>query len=654
MKKSQSAEDLTVRKARGAFALLTVSLVAIGQVILYTTPINDKIIVPASLWICLAGVLLFIASLAIKPPRFIKSLFERLSLTGASPWVAGAIILSILAALSMVLFRKSERTNYIPVLSFWAGSMICYLAAFSQGFKIDPAWKKWLKENRNELLIVGGLTLLALILRFYKLGTIPRIINGDEGQMGMAAQATTYGRLANPFALWANFGALYLQGIYFFLNMFGSTPFALRLLAAIGGTLAIPAIYLLARQIGGKRIALISTSLLAFSHTHLNFSRTAAVGYIQDTWLIPLEFFLLLTGIQKRSSWRTALAAILLAIHFSIYLTAQSVVVLVLIFMVIAFLFFRPWIKPALKQVGAFWGGLAILLIPEATYVVQHPDEFFARMNSDGTFQSGWLAQTVASTGQNAFQILGQRVIHAFLSLIYYPAIDFYGSPVPTLTLVAATLFLVGLGIAIWRIRKPEYLLVNCYFWGFTFAIGIFSVPASADSYRMLIVLPAAMILAAVALDQVLELIGMSWEKAHMAYGLAVGVVLVSLMVTNLWNYYVDFAGRCLYSNNPQDRFASYLGSFVRTVHPEDTVYLLSDDIFFYGSHASVDFLSGNRSIINVKDPVDTLTAGAEETIIANPNRFDELKAWAAAHPGGDIVYHYDCTKVIMITYQFP
>jgi hypothetical protein len=67
----------------------------------------------------------------------------------------------------------------------------------------------------------------------------------------------------------------------------------------------------------------------------------------------------------------------------------------------------------------------------------------------------------MASTGQSAFQVLGGRVIHAFMSLIYYPTIDFYGSPVPMLTLFSAAMFLLGLGISLWRTRAPGYLLLN-------------------------------------------------------------------------------------------------------------------------------------------------------------------------------------------------
>jgi hypothetical protein len=210
------------------------------------------------------------------------------------------------------------------------------------------------------------------------------------------------------------------------------------------------------------------------------------------------------------------------------------------------------------------------------------------------------------------------------------------------------------LGVAIWRMRSPGFLLLNGYFWGFTLAIAIFSIPPSADSYRMLIVLPAALMLAAIGLDQILEVMGLGWNNSRIKYTVVTSLVLISLMATNLWNYFGDFGGRCLYSNNPQDRFASYMGSYAHTVKPEDTIYLLSNQVYFYGSHASVDFLSQGRKIINVNEPVDTLTPDAGVTIISNPDRFEELQTWALSHPGGELHYTYDCTKIIMMVYQFP
>ncbi|MCB0119203.1 MAG: hypothetical protein KDD72_09250, partial [Anaerolineales bacterium] len=83
-------------------------------------------------------------------------------------------------------------------------------------------------------------------------------------------------------------------------------------------------------------------------------------------------------------------------------------------------------------------------------------------------------------------------------------------------------------------------------------------------------------------------------------------------------------------------------------------VYLLSDDYFFHGSHASTLFLSHSRRVTNYRDPVDTLEPISGETIIAPPPRIPELEQWARAHPGGQLHYEYDCDTTILLSYRVP
>jgi dolichyl-phosphate-mannose--protein O-mannosyl transferase len=459
----------------------------------------------------------------------------------------------------------------------------------------------------------------------------------------------------NPYSLWENFGALYLQAINLLLSIFGSDPFSLRLIAAIGGSFAVLATYLLARQISGHRVALVAAALLAVSHTHVHFSRTVAVAYIQGTWMIPLEFYFLLSGITKRSSWRTALGGMLLAFHYSIYLDAQIITGLMVVYLVIAFIFLRSWLQPALRQVAVFWGGFAIMILPELAFILANPKIFFERLSKDGMFQSGWLPEEMARTGASVFQILLQRVVHTFLSLIYYPSFDFYGSAVPVLSLISALLFLLGLGIVFWKTRSPGFLMLNGHFWSGVLAIALFSLPASADSYRLLIVLPVVFIIAAIGLDYVLDMLGLGWSRARPAYVAITSIVLLSLVIFNTWTYYADFLGQCKYgSDDGPTRFASYLGNYARVAEPDRDMYLLSDEIYMNGTHQSVAFLSHKRNIINLPDPMDGVPFQPGSIVVASPNRIPELQAWAQTHPNGKIHTEYDCGNLMLYTYQFP
>ena len=643
-----------VRRIRRLVAFLGVFFILLGQFLIYSAPLDEKVLFPHYEGLSLLGVALFLLSQLVRPGPLVRRLAGRILISERAAWVVAAFMLSVLATVGAGLFQISTRSNFIPVLAVWMLAGLAYVAAFSEGVLTWAEWKAWLKSHRAEILILAMVILLGASLRFYKLGEIPRVLDGDEGRVGMAAQTTIMGDLANPFALWDNFGALYLQAINVCLRFFGPTPFALRLLPAIGGILAIPAIYLLARQIGGKQVAFIAAFLVATSHTHINFSRIASVAYIHGTWLVPFELYFLLSGLEKRQFWRTALGGVILAMHFSVYLTAQVVTAMILVYMVICFIFLRSWFKPVLPQALAFWGGFLIMILPEAYYVAHYPEQFLNRLAQDGAFASGWLAETMMSTGQSAVQILFGRVMHAFLALIYYPSLDFYGSPTPMLNMISASIFLLGLGLALWRTKLPKYLLLNGNFWAATLAVGIFAVPPSADTYRMLMALPAALIMAAIGLDQMFEYFGLGWKQARAVYGISVGAVLVSLLVFNLWTYYGDFAGQCRYGDNLAGRFASYLGKYVKTVDSQSDIYLLSNNIYSYGTHASTYFLSQTRPVTNLPAPVDSVEFVSGETIIASPDRITELLTWVHAHPGGQLQYQHDCSRTILVAYRVP
>jgi 4-amino-4-deoxy-L-arabinose transferase-like glycosyltransferase len=643
--------EIRYRRVLGFIALL---FVLSGQFILYGSQENLEINFPAPFWITFIGMDLFLWSQIARPAPFIKKVLVRFSKMRAAPWIIVSILLSVVATSAMLHLEKNSIINFIPITIVWLLGGIFYFFAFKPKEVTLVVLKDWLITHHRELLLVAGITLLAATLRFYKLGKIPLIIDGDEGRLAAAAQAMVYGARPNPFSSWENFGMMYLQVVNVALILFGATPFALRLMPAVSGTLAVLFTYLLAREISGKRLSVLASIFLAISHTHINFSRIAAVGYIHGTWLAPLELYLFLSSINKKSSWRAALGGMVMALHFNVYITVQIMIALLLVYILISFLFLRSWIGPAWRQILVFGGGWIILFIPKFVDILLRPHEFFDRLNADGVFQTGWLESTVANTGQGALEVLAGRVSHAFFSLFYFPALDFYGVRVSMLGFILAFFFLLGLGIALWRTRSPGGLLLNGYFWAPTVAVGMFAIPPSADSYRMIITLPPVMIIAAMGLDQALSMFGVSWADSKRAYTFWTAGVMVSMLVFNLWTYFGDFASYCRYGNNAEGRFASYLGNYTSGITSELSIYLLTDEDYFYGSHASASFLNQGREIINYYEPVEALDLVSGETVIAPPSRISELEDWARSHPGGEPHYMYDCNNAILMAYQMP
>lgn len=639
---------------RSALIVIALGLVILGQVTLFFAP--EHVTFPSWQGLTLLGAGLGVFALALvggetPGPAFLRR-FP--SFSASSAWLLAALFFEILAAYTAYAFERRAFFNFIPVVAFWLFGAGAYLMAFLPSISFNVRWKEWWLEHRRELLLLGIIFGLAVGLRFYGLGQIPRVLNGDEARIGLVATQTVESELTNPFTLWENIGALYLQAINLMFDLFGRSTWSLRLLPALAGSFSILATYLLARQIAGKRVALITVFLLATSHTHLHFSRTAAVSYIQGNWLIPLEMYFLLSGVQKRSAWRAALSGILVAIHFSVYLSSQLSLGVLLLYLILGAILLRGNDRPQWRQALAFLGGAMLALIPEVVYAFRNPNAFFDRLNINGAQASGWLELVMRTTGKTALQIFTERIAHVFLSFIHYPAIEFYGSPVPVLSFLTAIFFLLGLVYILFRLRSSGHLLLNGYFWGVVVSLGLFAIPPDSDSYRILMALPAALLIAALGLDQTLQRVGLSWRNRPVGYAGLTAVILLTIFAFNFWVYFVDFAGRCRFGNDPETRFASYLGQYVANTDETFTIYLLSDEIFFYGSHATPDFLTNYRVINNFSAPIGDFQSLGGETLIASPRRQEELRAWAQGHPGGHLDFEYDCGELFLVAYHLP
>jgi len=181
-------KDRQVRKIRQLFGVLSVCFIVLTQIFLYTTPINDAVFTPNGFLLSLLGLGVFILSQCIPIPQRAARI-RWLDPASAGVRIAAAVVFAALATFAMVSFQRYGRVNYMPVLSLWVISGMLYLFSFPLPLPDFRGIAARVKAHRGELLVLLFITLVAAALRFYHLGAVPRVINGDEGMIGLVAQS---------------------------------------------------------------------------------------------------------------------------------------------------------------------------------------------------------------------------------------------------------------------------------------------------------------------------------------------------------------------------------------------------------------------------------------------------------------------------------
>lgn len=631
----------------GIALLLTLA----GQFAFYLSPETR----PWAFGLSLLGVVLFLLTTTVEAwlQRLLGPAIQNWSTQGIL--IFFAICLSILATLLAQEFEQAERRNYWPVIALVLLAGLTYIWAFAYNRVWQwPQVGLWLRANRVELSLLAGIVLIGLSLRFYALGQLPRVIDGDEGLIGDLALATKLPPYATPYAWPAEVGGFYMQAIRIVLEMLGPTPFALRFLPALGGSLALVTLYLLGRHLFGVRVALSGAVLLALSHSHIHFSRIASVSYIQGTWVTPLVLYLFFSGLKHAKQTRLALGGVILALHMGVYFDAFITFGITVLYGVASLILYRKQFPQLLTNLATFGLGAFIVVLPQITHFALRPVDFFSRLNKDGMFQSSWLTTEMATTGKSFLQLMLERLIHALSTLNTTPATDFYGARIPLLSVFTATFFVLGAVYTFSRFRDERFGLLTVWFWGATGAVAFFSVPPSADTYRMLIALPAALLIAAVGFDQILQRFLGNEPTLSRAWVLSSTVMALIIGAFNVRVYFFDFVGQCQFGGDDRTRFASYLGNYLREIPKDTPTYLLSTEFLRYGTHISVDFLSQKKTIQNWDNPVETLTSPSGALIIAPALRLEELRSWTATRPGGTWQSEYDCGTPMLFAYRVP
>ncbi|MCW5848668.1 MAG: glycosyltransferase family 39 protein [Anaerolineae bacterium] len=515
-------------------------------------------------------------------------------------WRFGLILVGIGVAVFNygLLWSKNAATPYTDAVILWLVSIACLVAACATRPLPNPV--AVIARHRREALLVLALTVVAAALRLAYLGAIPDIISGDEGRMGQMTLSVVNGTLKDPFATTFGHSTLYIFVRALAVEWLGVNTLSLRLVEAIFGILAIPMTYVLARRMFNTSVALFAAALLTVSHFHLHFSRVSVNGGILDAFFTALAVFLFYSGLRSRRPLDFALSGMVVGVHLFMYMGGR-LTILFLLATIVALLVVNPRLVAAnLSGLAAFGLVYAVTALPMLVWAMQQPGEFGGRFVTMGILQNGWLANEMRATGRSQWEVLLQQFRVSMLAFNVYPASAFYLASKPMLDLWTAVPFALGLVYALWRAFDERFLLLNAWFWSAVIGGQVLVLNPDISAYRIMIVMPVVVILAAVAWFKLVDSAAQLLTRNRYLWGTLTMAFIALVAYVNLSYYWVDFAPNCRYEDRGT-RVPSLMGSYLGTLDRDYRGYLYGEPWLFYGTHPSVDYLSGSLPVQNVR-----------------------------------------------------
>lgn len=371
--------------------------------------------------------------------------------------------------------------------------------------------KKLTVSRRLEYLLIAGITLIAVLARFYRITVLPPGLHFDEAFENVQALGILNGP-GFPVFFEGNYGVepTFICLIALYYRLFGAHAIAGRLIAAAVGSLTVPALHLLVRTVfrreGRDRavlLGLLSALSLALLYWHIHFSRLGI-----ESILVPLNVILALyflwQGLETARPLSFILSGALVGFGPYTYPAGRLLPVLVAIVGIHWLIAHRDRLVSGKMRVQYVRGILLavaaalVVFAPLGLYFYNHPGLLTQRMGQVGITSEG-------QGNESSFQTIGDNLERTLTMYTVTgdedPRNNVPGRPV--LDLLWVIFFFVGLSACIVRILRPSYGLL--LWW-----LIVMSIPTVLSEYaphfrRALGASPAVAVLMALGMVILLE-----------------------------------------------------------------------------------------------------------------------------------------------------
>jgi 4-amino-4-deoxy-L-arabinose transferase-like glycosyltransferase len=517
-------------------------------------------------------------------------------------WRLGPILAGLVCSVVVgrIALQRPETESFCDVFLLWVLGIVLVMAAF---FDFG-----WLRDRRGELAStirghmpeifgVAMVVLAAAVFRFADLEHIPGNLGGDEGTWGAEGLALLEGRFGNPFATgWFGFQNMSFIPWGLSAKIFGNSVAALRLPSALIGTAAVLAVYLLGRELWGRRTAAVGAVLLAFGHFHIHYSRLA-VNNIFDTLVAASAFWLLVLGLRTRRTGPMVAAGVILGLGWYGYLGARLAGIIAVVYVGWRALVERGFLRVHWRRILVVGVSALVVIVPLLMLYIDEPELLTSRTNQVGIFSSGWLERELEITGDGTAKILAEQARESVLGFHYtLDRVFWYFPGVPLLDFVGAVLLVIGLGWAVAGWRDHRHMLLLLWFWLAVF-FGWFLTENPPSSMRLIIAAPAIALLAAAGLRGLLRIAGSLSSGGDRRWTVATVVVVAVVAALNLHFYFRVYTPKRIYGN-PSAEVATVLARYLVEVGDDLPLYFMGSPWIYW------DF-GTNRYLVPDVDGID-------------------------------------------------
>ncbi|MCX6082513.1 MAG: glycosyltransferase family 39 protein [Chloroflexi bacterium] len=531
---------------------------------------------------------------------------------------------------------------------------------------IDERWKLtpfhrvivWIKTHRIEILGLFIILLVAFFIRFWDLELHPYSFINDEGQMGQNGACLVKGTCIQLMETgWSQQPMLAFLPTGLSTILLGSTAIAVRIVSVILGTLAVLAVYLFTRETFDPMTAAVAASLLATLPVHVHFSRIG-VDNIMDSLSTTLMMWLVFRGIKRGSTIYFLAAGILGGLCFYSY-PGTRLAPLIGFFAVGYFgMQTRKFFQTHAHNILILGLAFTITAAPILGFFITHPESFSARMNSVGIFQNNIIQDQMSSSGNGAIEILTQQFMKSSLVFIVSAApSNFFNSPKPYLTFLAAIFFMLGLAYMLRHLKNPLFMGIFIWFWA-AIILGSTLTGGPPTSQRMLMSTSALAIITAIGITKTMHMLP---KTGNITRWIAPVGLLAFIFYTGYQNinyYFIDYrAGH--YFEDPTNELTYESAAFISPLHTSSRFYLIAEPDVPYLSFANFNYFSPDveKSYFNevTSKNLADLPKDKGALFIATSSRGSDLENLAHLIPGGE--WHefrrrYQPDQILFYTYK--